>query len=371
MDFNNTELNNLFEHVTGRKSTSDISFETKSYFSDKCVLVIGGAGSIGRNISKLLASFPIKKLIVLDQAETPLHNLELHIRYHFPNSHSEFTLADIKQKEILRLVFEQNKVDVVYHVAAYKHVQIVEKNPLLAILTNVGGTKSIADLCIDFQVDKFVFISSDKAINPTSVMGASKRMGELYVQALQRLNPKKTSFSIVRFGNVFGSNGSVIPLFLKQIKEKSSITITHPEAERYFISIQEACNLILNTTLIGQNGNIYLHNEIEKMKMLNVAKKIIEFYNLIPDEDIKIKFLGLREGEKLSEEYFIDNKVIITNYDKIVYHQNDFKKSNSIKIAIDQFLENAFKFSAHELISKMKISIPEYKSNNSEYEILD
>ena len=371
MEFNDIELNKLFKHVTGRTGSVELDPTISTYFSDKCVLVIGGAGSIGQNISKLIASFPVKKLIVLDQSETPLHNLELNIKSNSLKNHVDFVLADIKQEEILKLIFEQNEIDTVYHVAAYKHVQIVEKNPLQAILTNVLGTKIIADLCVDFEVEKFVFISSDKAIKPTSVMGASKRMAELYIQALQRLNPDKTSFSIVRFGNVFGSDGSVIPLFIKQIKENNIITITDPSAERYFISIHEACSLILNTTLIGQKGNIYMHNLIEKTKMIEVAKRVIECYNLIPEKDVKMSIIGLREGEKLSEEYFTDNKEIITTNEKIVYIQNNLKDSTLVKKTIDEFLENAVKYGSHQLISKMKAIIPEYKSNNSEYEILD
>ena len=371
MDFNDSELNKLFEHVTGRTGCVELDSNLPNYFSDKCVMVIGGAGSIGRNISKLIASFPVKKLIILDQSETPLHNIELDIKSTKPNNHVHFVLADIKQKEILKLIFEQNKIDIVYHVAAYKHVQIVEKNPLQAILTNVLGTKILADLCVDFEVEKFVFISSDKAINPTSVMGASKRMAELYLQALQRLNPDKASFSIVRFGNVFGSDGSVIPLFIKQIKERDTVTITDQEAERYFISIHEACNLILNTTVIGQNGNIYMHNLIEKTKMLEVAQRVIDFYNVIPERDIKISIIGLREGEKLSEEYFNNTKAVVTENEKIIYIENNLKDAILVKKTIEEFLENTFKYGLHELVSKMKTIIPEYKSNNSEFEILD
>ena len=372
MDLNDNELNRMFEYIIRRKPSLEIDVNIKGFFHDKCILIIGGAGSIGRNVSKVISSFNPKKIIILDQAETPLHNIELDIKSNFSNINIECLLADIRQVEILKSVFKQNRIDIVYHIAAYKHVHIMEKTPLQAILTNIGGTKNIVDLSIEFNVSKFIFISSDKAVNPSSIMGASKKTAELYIQSTQKLNLEKANFSIVRFGNVFGSDGSVIPLFKKQIKETNKITITNPNAKRYFISIHEACQLIIITTLIGQKGNSYMLNTHNKIKMIKIAKRIIKFYDLIPDIDVDIDLIGLRSGEKLTEELIIKGTEIFTTpYKDIIMIKNEVEDSEETRNEINDLIKTAVNDSKSEMIKKMKVIVPEYISQNPEYNILD
>jgi len=368
MELNDDELNRMFEFIIKRKPSLEIDTDVKEFSHNKCILIIGGAGSIGRNVSKLVSSFNPQKIIILDQAETPLHDIEFDIKSTFSNINIECVLADIKQKETLKSVFKQNKVDIVYHIAAYKHVHIIEKNPLQAIQTNIGGTKNIVDLCIEFAVNKFVFISSDKAVNPSSIMGVSKRIAELYIQATQQLNLTKTNFSIVRFGNVFGSDGSVIPLFKKQIKTTNKITITNPNAERYFISIQEACKLIITATFIGQEGNSYVLNLSKKTKIITIAKRIIKFYDLIPNIDVAIDFIGLRSGEKMTEELFIKGtEIFTTGYKDIVMVKNEVIDSKKVRNEINDLIKKAVNDTNNEMIKKMKAIVPEYISYNSEY----
>lgn len=372
MDLNDSELNRMFEYIIKRKFSLKLDTNIKDFFHNKCILIIGGAGSIGRNVSKLVSSLNPQKIIILDQAETPLYDVEFDIKSSFSNINIECVLADIRQKEILKSVFKENKVDIVYHIAAYKHVNIIEKNPLQAIQTNIGGTKNIVDLIIEFNVSKLIFISSDKAVNPSSVMGVSKKIAELYIQATQKLNSTKTDFSIVRFGNVFGSDGSVIPLFIKQIKILKQITITNPNAERFFISIQEACKLIIIATFIGQKGNSYVLNLNKKTKMIKVAERIIKFYDLIPDIDVDIDFIGLRVGEKLKEELLVKEiETFITSYKNIIMIKNEVVDSQKVTKVINNLIKTAGDDSKGVMIKKMKGIVPEYVSQNSEYKGLD
>lgn len=372
MDLSDIELNRMFEYIIRRKTSLKIDANIKDFFYDKCVFITGGAGSIGRNVSKVVSSLNPKKIIILDQAETPLHNIELDIKSDFSGINLECVLADIRQRGILKSIFEQNKIDIVYHIAAYKHVHIIEKTPLQAILTNIGGTKNIVDLSLEYKVCKFIFISSDKAVNPSSIMGVSKKIAELYIQATQKLNLTKTNFSIVRFGNVFGSDGSIIPLFKKQIKTTHKITITNPNAKRYFISIHEACQLIIIATFIGQKGNSYMRNLHKKIKIIKVAKRMIEFYDLIPEKDVDIDLIGLRSGEKLTEELITKGtQTFRTPYEGVIMIKNEVKDPKKTRVEIDNLIQTAVNDNNTEMIKKMKVIVPEYLSQNSAYKILD
>ncbi|HPS45836.1 MAG TPA: nucleoside-diphosphate sugar epimerase/dehydratase, partial [Bacteroidales bacterium] len=279
--------------------------ELFSQLSNKTVLITGAAGSIGSEIARQITSFSPKKIILLDQAETPLFHIDLEMQEKFKNANYEIVLGDIRNKERMERIFANFKPDHVYHAAAYKHVPMMENNPSESILTNVEGTKILADLSIRFEVEKFVMISTDKAVNPTSIMGASKRIAEIYTQSLNQLN--KTKFITTRFGNVLGSSGSVIPLFKEQIEKGGPITITDPNITRYFMTIPEACRLVLEAGAIGKGGEIFIFDMGKSVKIVDLAKKMIQLSGLTLGKDIQITYVGLRPGEKLYEE-LLNNK---------------------------------------------------------------
>ncbi|WP_418263891.1 polysaccharide biosynthesis protein [Flavobacterium faecale] len=270
-----------------------------SQLKDKRVLITGAAGSIGSEIARQVLGFDPKKLVLLDQAETPLHHLNLEIECIKSKSKLKTIIADIRCESSLRQVFEKYRPEVVFHAAAYKHVPLMEKNPSQAIQTNVEGTKNLADLSCEFQVGKFVMISTDKAVNPSNVMGASKRIAEKYVQSLylknKQLGIETTKFITTRFGNVLGSNGSVVPLFTKQISEGGPITITHRDIIRYFMTIPEACQLVLEAGAMGNGGEIYIFDMGKPVKIFDLANKMIKLAGFIPEKDIEIKEIGLRQ----------------------------------------------------------------------------
>nr|MBP7357169.1 polysaccharide biosynthesis protein [Cloacibacterium sp.] len=269
---------------------------------EKAILVTGGAGSIGSEIVRQVAQFKPSLIVVLDQAETPLYEIEIEMKEKFPDVNFKYVLADVSNNLRLEPIFEKFKFSMVYHAAAYKHVPMVEHNPQEAILVNVLGSKNLALLASKYKVNRFVMISTDKAVNPTNVMGASKRVAELFVQSLQNTEGNITKFITTRFGNVLGSNGSVIPHFKKQIQNGGPVTITHPEIVRYFMTIPEACELVLQAGTMGKGGEIFVFDMGEPIKILDLAKKMIKLSGLEVDKDIKITFTGLRPGEKLYEE---------------------------------------------------------------------
>jgi len=275
------------------------------------------------------------------------------------------------------LDFNKFKPDFVYHAAAYKHVPLMEENPSQAIYTNIIGTKNLADLSSKYHVEKFVLISTDKAVNPSSVMGASKRIAEKYVQSLNfyLLNSNKksiTKFITTRFGNVLGSNGSIVPLFTKQIQEGGPITITHPKIIRYFMTIPEACQLVLEAGAMGNGGEIYIFDMGEPVKIIDLAKKMIRLAGFIPDKDINIKIIGLRPGEKLYEELLNDtSKTLPTHNVKILIAQDTIDDFEDINIAITELIVTAQKKSNQDIVIIMKKIVPEFKSMNSEFQILD
>lgn len=345
--------------------------------ANKCVLITGAAGSIGSEITRQVLKFSPRKVILLDQAETPLHNLSLELRGIEGSDDILCAIADVRDQKAMLRIFQTHRPDVVYHAAAYKHVPLMEGNPSQAVLVNVLGTKNVADLCVEFSVESMVMVSTDKAVNPSNVMGASKRIAEMYVQALfnsihQKQNDRKVRFITTRFGNVLGSNGSVVPLFTSQIEKGGPITITHPDIIRYFMTIPEACQLVLEAGAMGNGGEIFIFDMGKPVKIIDLAKKMIRLAGYIPDEDIKIKIVGLRPGEKLYEELLNDgSKTLPTYHEKIMVASEEASVFESLEKQIS-YLVNLTVFSEkNEIVKQMKSIVPEFKSMNSEYNALD
>ena len=339
--------------------------------SGKIIFISGAAGSIGSEIVRQVITFYPKKIIILDSAETPLNSLFLEIcENNFNNEVVVTRIADIKDLDVLENIFLENIPDVVFHAAAYKHVPMMENNPCQAIFTNVMGTKNLADLSIKYNVEKFVMISTDKAVNPSSVMGASKRIAEMYVKSLQsRLDNKRTKFVTTRFGNVLGSNGSVVPLFTKQISEGGPITITHPDVIRYFMTIPEACQLVLEASVMANGGEIYLFDMGKPVKIIDLAKKMIRLAGYVPYKDIDIKVIGLRPGEKLYEELLNDNtKCLPTHHEKITIALEESLDFEKIHYEVIDLINLAKRNEINKVVLKMKIIVPEYKSLNSVFD---
>lgn len=347
-----------------------------SQIRNKKVLITGGAGSIGSEIVRQVINFNPKQIIILDQAESPLHSLCLEISEINAKIEVITTLVDVRNKEELEKIFVQYKPDYVYHAAAYKHVPLMEENPSQAIFTNVIGTKNLADLASKYSVEKFVLISTDKAVNPSSVMGASKRIAEKYVQSfnfqLLGNDKKATKFITTRFGNVLGSNGSIVPLFTKQIQEGGPITITHPEIIRYFMTIPEACQLVLEAGAMGNGGEIYIFDMGKPVKIIDLANKMIRLAGFTPNKEIKIKIIGLRPGEKLYEELLNDtSKTLNTHNEKIMIAQDECDDFIHISSSVDQLFETSLTCDKEEIVRLMKKTVPEFKSMNSIYQTLD
>lgn len=343
----------------------------------KTILVTGGAGSIGSEIARQVASYNPKKLIILDQAESPLHNLSLELLGTYPNIDFEFTICDIANRNRLRVLFNTFKIDVIYHAAAYKHVPLMEDNPSEAIVTNIYGTKNLADIAQKHKVGHFVMVSTDKAVNPTNVMGATKRASEMYVQSkyFQSLEKKKknnTKFITTRFGNVLGSNGSVVPLFKKQIEAGGPVTITHPDIIRYFMTIPEACQLVLEAGALGKGGEIFIFDMGEPVKIMDLAEKMIKLAGYVVNEDIEIKITGLRPGEKLYEELLSDqSKTLPTHHEKIMISEDRSGGYEEINEAVSAIIKAAINNNNNISVAKLKALVPEFKSKNSTYEVLD
>lgn len=344
---------------------------------NKIVLITGAAGSIGSEIVRQVLQFNPNHILLLDQAETPLHHLMLEIACPEVNVKLTPIMADVRNYEYLEKVFKLYKPSVVYHAAAYKHVPLMEENPAQAIFTNVLGTKNVADLSQKYNVDRFVMVSTDKAVNPSNVMGASKRIAEMYVQSMHfkyRKNRSEnyTKFITTRFGNVLGSNGSVVPLFTKQINEGGPITITHPDIIRYFMTIPEACQLVLEAGTMGKGGEIFIFDMGEPVKIIDLAYKMIRLAGLIPEKDIKIKIVGLRPGEKLYEELLNGHaKNLPTHHEKIMIAEEVCDEFDIVSDQIEDLVISSQMNNPNQIVSKMKKIVPEYKSMNSIFEQLD
>lgn len=357
----------------------------------KRILITGAAGSIGSEIVRQLMKFEVGLIILCDQSESALHEIHLELQEHNNQQNFVAFIGDVRDVQRMEKLFDTYKPHYVYHAAAYKHVPLMENNPAEAIRTNVGGTKLIADLSVRFGVQKFVMISTDKAVNPTNVMGASKRVAEIYVQSLNRslstdgfifsnglsyINEQEvkpiTKFITTRFGNVLGSNGSVIPRFKQQIEKGGPITVTHPDITRYFMTIPEACRLVLEAGCMGKGGEIFVFDMGKSVKIIELAKKMIRLSGLEPNIDIKIEFSGLRPGEKLYEELLNDNEnTMPTHHEKIMIGKVREYVFEEIEKKIYDLIESARSGSDREVVIHMKKLVPEFKSKNSVFEELD
>lgn len=339
---------------------------------EKAVLVTGGAGSIGSEIVRQVAQFKPSLIVVLDQAETPLHEIQLEMEEKYPDINFRFILGDISNKHRLEPLFQKYNFSMVYHAAAYKHVPLIENNPHEAILVNIFGTKNLATLSSKYKINRFVMISTDKAVNPTNVMGASKRGAELLVQALQDVPGNTTKFITTRFGNVLGSNGSVIPHFKRQIEKGGPVTITHPEIVRYFMTIPEACELVLQAGTMGKGGEIFVFDMGEPVKIKDLAIKMIKLSGFEPEIDIKLKYTGLRPGEKLYEELLSDGtKNLPTPHEKIMVSMDPHMEFEDIECLANKITKAALRRDKIEVVKLLKKMVPEFISNNSVFEKLD
>jgi FlaA1/EpsC-like NDP-sugar epimerase len=347
--------------------------QIKKQVKGKRILVTGAAGSIGSEIVRQLSFFSPEMIIICDQAETPLHDLELEMQYFAPNIQCIPYLTSVNHLSRMDALFLKFKPHHVYHAAAYKHVPMMEFNPVEALRVNVIGTKLVSDLSIKYNVERFVMVSTDKAVNPTNVMGASKRLAEMYVQGLSSLSGHHTKFITTRFGNVLGSNGSVILRFKDQIENGGPVTVTHPNIMRYFMTIPEACQLVLEAGSMGNGGEVFVFDMGSPVKIADLAKKMIRLYGMIPNIDINITYTGLRPGEKLYEELLAhDENTIKTYHNKIMIAKLKSINFSEINKSFIEFEELIYQNSNESLlVSKMKLLIPEYISNNSVFEHLD
>lgn len=371
-DYGMSIRNLQIEDLLNRKPIHIENEEVKRRHHDKSVLITGGAGSIGSEIVRQVAQFEPSVVVIVDQAETPLYEIELEMREKFPNIHFKFVLADISNRHRIEPLFQKYNFSMVYHAAAYKHVPLVEENPHEAILVNILGSKNLSTLASKYKVNRFVMISTDKAVNPTNVMGASKRAAELFVQALQNTEGNITKFITTRFGNVLGSNGSVIPHFKKQIEAGGPVTITHPDIVRYFMTIPEACDLVLQAGTMGQGGEIFVFDMGKPVKILDLATRMIKLSGFEPNSDIKIIYTGLRPGEKLYEELLSDDaKTLPTHNEKIMVSKDPTMSFAEIDQLSLMITKAALLREKVEVVQLLKNIVPEFKSNNSIYEVLD
>ena len=342
----------------------------------KVVLVSGAAGSIGSELVRQVQQYEPQVTILLDIAESPLHDLVLDLQNQFPKARFIPVIADVRNRTRIEQIFSEMRPDVVYHAAAYKHVPLMESFPNEAIQANVLGTKNMADMAVKYKVQRFVMISTDKAVNPTNIMGASKRIAEIYVQSLfKKLQTKDencTKFITTRFGNVLGSNGSVIPYFRKQIATGGPVTVTHPDIIRYFMTIPEACCLVMEASTLGQGGEIFVFDMGEPVKILDLARNMIRLAGYTPEKDIRIVFTGLRPGEKLYEELLNQKETTIpTSNEKIMVARVREFDFDTVSPEVDQLIATSQQTKPFMTVKLMKQLVPEYISNNSIYEQLD
>ncbi len=357
------------EDLLGREPIVIKNDQLLAEYDGKTILVTGAAGSIGSEISRKLSTYDYKHLVLLDQAESALYDIQQEFKR---NGITDFTpiIADVRNKSRLAQVFEQFKPDVIFHAAAYKHVPLMENNPYEAVNVNVRGTKNVTDLAIKYRVKKFVMVSTDKAVNPTNVMGATKRIAELYVSCLK--NTAQTKFVITRFGNVLGSNGSVIPLFKKQIANGGPLTVTHKDITRYFMTIPEACQLVLEAGAMGDGGEIYVFDMGKPVKIYDLALNMIFLSGLSFPEDVDIKITGLRPGEKIYEELLAnDENTQPTYHEKIRIAKVSPIDIKTVMGKIVDLVNLDQECDGECIVSKVKDIVPEYISNNSTYEALD
>ncbi len=363
------------EDLLGREAINLDKQSVKADLRGRKVLITGAAGSIGSELVRQVIQYEPMSLILVDQAESDLYAIEREIKELNYNVKVTLYLADITNKERISSIFQFHQPNIVYHAAAYKHVPMMESNPAEAILCNILGTKLLADLSVKHHVSKFVMVSTDKAVNPTNVMGCSKRIAEIYVQSYSNFladNVNSTAFVTTRFGNVLGSNGSVIPMFKKQIQNGGPITVTHPDVTRYFMTIPEACQLVLEAGTMGKGGEIFIFDMGRAIRIADLAKKMVHLSGLEPGRDIEIIYTGLREGEKLYEELLNKNEnTIPTHHSKIMIAKVKEYTYEDVNKFIELFNDLVYDNNELKMVALMKELVPEYKSSYSRYEILD
>ena len=351
--------------------------EIVANFKDKTILVTGAAGSIGSELCRQLATFGIRELILYDNGETPMHNLRLELEERYPNLKFIPVIGDVRIPARLDFVFRTYHPQVVFHAAAYKHVPLMEENPCEAVLVNVAGTRNVADKCIEYDVEKMVMISTDKAVNPTNVMGCTKRLAEIYVQSLglsieQGHTQGKTRFVTTRFGNVLGSNGSVIPRFREQIAKGGPVTVTHPDITRFFMTIPEACRLVMEAATMSTGNQIFVFDMGESVKIAHLARRMISLAGFEPDEDIRIEYTGLRPGEKLYEEVLSNKEnTLPTTHDRIriaKVREYDYREACGVAEELESLSRSVC---IPDMIRLMKKTVPEFISKNSKFEKYD
>ena len=333
----------------------------KSIYKDKVILVTGAAGSIGSDIVRQLIRFKPKTILMLDQAETPLHEISLELKSKYPNLHFEKIIADVTNLKRLDSIFYHFKPEIVFHGAAYKHVPMMEDNPIEALNVNFIGTKNLTDLSVLHKVSRFVFVSTDKAVNPTNIMGASKRSAEIYLQSTAREKSINTRFITTRFGNVLGSNGSVIPHFQRQIENLGPVTVTHPDITRYFMTIDEACQLVLEAGAMGNGGEIYVFDMGKPVKIIELAKQMIRLSGFVPYDDIDITYTGLRPGEKLYEELLADKEnTLPTHHQKILIAKASYDFDSEKLILLNNLENQISNNNILRAIEVLKKLVPEF-----------
>lgn len=365
------------EDLLGRPEIKISLDEIIADFRDKTIMVTGAAGSIGSELCRQLATFGIRKLVLFDNSETPMHNIRLELEERFPELDFSPVIGDVRIPARLDFVFRTYRPQVVFHAAAYKHVPLMEENPCEAVLANVAGSRNVADKCLEYGVEKMVMISTDKAVNPTNIMGCTKRLAEIYVQSLglaveQGRIKGRTRFVTTRFGNVLGSNGSVIPRFREQIAKGGPVTVTHPDITRFFMTIPEACRLVMEAATMSTGTQIFVFDMGESVKIAHLAKRMIELAGFEPDKDIKIEYTGLRPGEKLYEEVLSNTEnTLPTSHDRIrIAKVREYDYADARRAA--ELLETLSReVNIPDMVRLMKATVPEFISKNSRFEVYD
>jgi len=346
--------------------------KNKFLYNGKTILVTGAAGSIGSEIVRQIIKFKPAKIILLDNSETPMFHIKKELNLISHKIKIMYYIDSVCDKKVVNEIFSLHKIDIVFHAAAYKHVNMMEENPRAAVINNIYGTKLIIDFSFEYNVDKFVLISSDKAVNPTNVMGASKRICELYLASKITTLKNKTKFITTRFGNVLGSNGSVVPIFEAQIDSGGPITITHPDMVRYFMTITEACQLVLEAGAMGKGGEVFVFDMGDPVKIVDLAKNMITQKGLRVGIDINIEFIGLRPGEKLYEELLIKSEELLKTHNELIFITKKEVVGEDLSNLIDDLIDLAFNsFDHFKIVGLMKKIVPEFVSNHSEFQILD